>query len=708
MLRAPITDASRLKDQMKSIAVIALGIALLSGSHALAQEDLRRVQREKLEAILRIQDLRTTHDSRLVTLLQDKDPVVRERALLAYANLRDTSALGLITNALTDSDDRVQRAASFALGQTGTTLSLAGKAALEHDLLWKRLPQTRVADQLIEDIGTFGTEEGLRDLIMRMADTYPQVNTRGLLMGIARFAIRGIATANAVRYCLRWIRPAEQAPWEAIYALQRTGDRPETRGEVESLVLVRRNRDPLARMHLATLLGKLKTPAVVADPLMELAEFDNDWRVRVNALRSLSAAVPVRRPAVLQLLRKAFFDRDHHIRMTALAAVRTLGLTAKDTDDAALEVVEQLRHIARNPDNGFFWAEQAEGALSLASILGPPAYPDIQPTRWPNPLLQAQMLRAAGLCGAAEAVDLLLSRTGDESAAIRCGALEGLRSYCLTSSADSSARYRVRQSALQALQSTDVAVRSTAASILGDSIFRAPSSVGPLLDALRSARAPEDEEAILEILSTLEKIGDSKAVIPLLDLLTHRDRPIAAAAARALTGITGTSYHASLRNEGEPLFVDLDFRFLAELPDTVKVEMSTSRGTIGIALFKNSAPFTVMSFLKLATQRGFYRGTIFHRVVPNFVIQGGDPRGDGWGGPGYSLRTESTPVHYETGSVGMASAGRDTEGSQFFITHSPQPHLDGRYTLFGQITSGMEIVDDVQIDDRVFDIRIVP
>jgi len=83
------------------------------------------------------------------------------------------------------------------------------------------------------------------------------------------------------------------------------------------------------------------------------------------------------------------------------------------------------------------------------------------------------------------------------------------------------------------------------------------------------------------------------------------------------------------------------------------------------------------------------------------VVQGGDPRGDGWGGPGYSIRSEFSLLRYERGMIGMASAGKDTEGSQFFITHSPQPHLDGRYTIFGRVRTGMEVVDRIQVGDII-------
>jgi peptidylprolyl isomerase len=101
-----------------------------------------------------------------------------------------------------------------------------------------------------------------------------------------------------------------------------------------------------------------------------------------------------------------------------------------------------------------------------------------------------------------------------------------------------------------------------------------------------------------------------------------------------------------------------------------------------------------------------YRGSVLHRVVPNFVVQTGDPRGDGWGGPGYAIRSEFGRPRYERGTVGMASSGKDTEGSQFFITHSRQPHLDGRYTVFGRVVEGQGVVDALQVGDRVLDVEI--
>ena len=128
--------------------------------------------------------------------------------------------------------------------------------------------------------------------------------------------------------------------------------------------------------------------------------------------------------------------------------------------------------------------------------------------------------------------------------------------------------------------------------------------------------------------------------------------------------------------------------------------MTTSKGSFTIELLPEAAPLTVDNFVQLA-QRDYFRNVTIHRVVPNFVIQDGDPRGDGNGGPGYTIRCEINELAYDRAAVGMALSGKDTGGSQWFVTHSPQPHLDGGYTVFGRIVAGMDVVDKIVRGDIV-------
>ena len=169
-------------------------------------------------------------------------------------------------------------------------------------------------------------------------------------------------------------------------------------------------------------------------------------------------------------------------------------------------------------------------------------------------------------------------------------------------------------------------------------------------------------------------------------------------AAWALEQITGEAYSEPLPVNstftGEP-----DLRYARQIAGS-SVRLETVRGEILIELLTDEAPLTAANFARLV-EEGYYDGLTFHRVVPNFVIQDGCPRGDGWGGPGYRIPCEYNEVKYDRGLVGMALAGKDTGGSQFFITHSPQPHLNGRYTIFGRVASGMETVDRILVGDRI-------
>ena len=137
-----------------------------------------------------------------------------------------------------------------------------------------------------------------------------------------------------------------------------------------------------------------------------------------------------------------------------------------------------------------------------------------------------------------------------------------------------------------------------------------------------------------------------------------------------------------------------------------KAIIETKKGNIVLELFDNDAPNTVENFVKLIDQ-GFYNGLTFHRVIPNFMIQGGCPKGNGTGGPGYKIKCEINPRKHTKGALSMAHAGKNTGGSQFFITHSPQPHLDGVHTVFGQVIEGMEVVNKIKNSDVMTKITVV-
>ncbi len=137
-----------------------------------------------------------------------------------------------------------------------------------------------------------------------------------------------------------------------------------------------------------------------------------------------------------------------------------------------------------------------------------------------------------------------------------------------------------------------------------------------------------------------------------------------------------------------------------------QVIMETDKGTMKIELFEQDAPGTVQNFITLI-EKGFYDGLTFHRVIDDFMIQGGCPHGTGTGGPGYKIKCEINPNKHLRGSLSMAHAGKDTGGSQFFICHSPQPHLDGVHTVFGRVIEGLDVVDAIRKSDKMQKLTVV-
>lgn len=672
-----------------------------------------RIQREKIETILRLQDSRSLSDGKLVAALSDVDPLVRKQGALAFASIQDTNVIHLLVDLLHDPDLSVQFHAALAIGQTAGALTTGRKEALEHDLIWRRLDliagsnpeRAQTEDLLIEEIGKFGTLKALDDLVLRYGGSVSSPRGAALLMSIARFAIRGIVSSSGTGFVINVVKRGEGFPWSAVYALQRIGNRPEVLAEIEGLIPLWRHRNPMVRMHLATLLGKLRDEQSSMDPLRRLAESDPDWRVRVNAFRALSNFRIDRDPEIIDAYRRAFLDRDMNVR---IASIKAFGESQARPDSMpeVRKTFSLLENMAVNKDDEFVWQIQAEAAEAIAKRDPSRAIRLITPADDdPHPKLTARQLIALGHAGRSGSLTVIQPFCQSENSEVAAAALEGLENLARNNPRSDTILQETFHESVRALDSEDLPRIGLAAGILGDSLFRRFEIVPPLVASLANLRPPDHTEAIQSIMDALKSIGDERAVPALERQLNQPDLQIRTRAAAALEAITGRSYMSQNLQWFEPLYADYDFAFLSALPDTVPMTLETIRGNIQVELYKNAAPFTVMSIIKLTRQRGFYRGLTFHRVVPNFVIQGGDPLGSGWGGPGYSIRSEFSMLRFERGSLGMASSGKDTEGCQFFITHSPQPHLDGRYTVFGKVLSGMEIVDAIQVDDHIFDFK---
>jgi cyclophilin family peptidyl-prolyl cis-trans isomerase len=261
---------------------------------------------------------------------------------------------------------------------------------------------------------------------------------------------------------------------------------------------------------------------------------------------------------------------------------------------------------------------------------------------------------------------------------------------------------------LERLKSDDPMVRAAAATGLGE--LKPANAATALAEAYRVGERDATYAARAAALAALAQYGPAVAKAPIRTAFADKDwavRVRAAMVMRQLDPEEGAAADAAIRPAPTTAAPDTFFTAqLANPPISIQAYLDTDRGTIQIEFAVLDAPLTVANFIALA-RKGYFNGLSVHRVVPDFVVQDGDPRGDGEGGPGYTIRDEINERPYLRGTVGMAlDPWPDTGGSQYFITHTPQPHLDARYTVFGRVIAGMDVVDQIQQWDVIRRVRI--
>jgi len=251
----------------------------------------------------------------------------------------------------------------------------------------------------------------------------------------------------------------------------------------------------------------------------------------------------------------------------------------------------------------------------------------------------------------------------------------------------------------------DVIVRATAAELLAEQPA-SQENTETLITALGQALKfdTHDNDAALAILDALANQKNKEANDAIKTALDSKDHLIRRRAV-ALLKTNGVGDFSDRIGTVQTRNTEADYRrAIARIGKNPTATVVTSKGSFTVEFLPEDAPLTVDNFIQLA-KKGYFNGQTIPRVVPNFVVQAGDPRGDQNGGPGYTIRCEINEVMFERAAVGMALSGKDTGGSQWFVTHSPQPHLDGGYTIFGRVIRGMEVIDRIARGDRI--IRVI-
>lgn len=684
-------------------------------------------QNQTLLRIVKAEDERRW-DADLRDLFSSPNAQVRKRAALAAGRIGDESSIDALTNLLEKDDDPGVRAmAAFALGEVE---SEAGANALLAVLKNKNGP-VELRARTFEALGKIAAalpkekEARQRELgaaIIEALKSESGANTPVILLGVTA-ALRS-RPANAGPTLAKFLtNPNPRVRADAANALARLRLKD---GTEQSRKLVASDLDPIVRANAARLLGIAEDKQSV-DALLTRATEDKDLRVRVNAIRAL-AAVKDPRAAEPLLARGQSLAQRNLAAMPAelneiLEIATTLGrLLAQKDDQAAItwlrKLNETLNHTAPEIDLAivriapatyladFGTADQAKRKVQETILLNWNAASGIAAALGEIAALPDTVSNKAEL--AATAQNLLRAMLDYRNSGLNINTLVAVHSeYAIPDVLRALAAFKPPDLAAVAhahLSDSDVIVRGTAADLLGD---LPPSEENSrwLVQAWPQAANDTLNDAALSIIDSLGKQKTDTANDQLKEALKSGDPLIRRRAAAALKAGNGGDFSAQIgtvhsRN------TDADYRrALSRIGKTVRAVVTTSKGSFTIEFLPEAAPLTVDNFVQLA-QRNYYRNVTIHRVVPNFVIQDGDPRGDGNGGPGYQIRCEINEVPYDRAAVGMALSGKDTGGSQWFVTHSPQPHLDGGYTVFGRVVAGMDVVDKIVRGDVIQSITI--
>jgi len=629
---------------------------------------------DALTTIARLEDARSDGDGLLAILCASPDAAVRERAATALgrlpARLYGAEVTPALERALDDGAPEVRAAAAFALGMRADPA--AEGALLEH----ARDPDPRVRARVVEAASKVGTGR-LRTLVLAaLEDPSAEVRVEAVT-GPHRWASDAQDAGEVDRALIAHARRGQdpQVLWRALFTLERRGS-----ADARDLFLDC-TAAPTAEARIFAVKGLARlAPDAAGREALEAALASPDWRVACEGLRGLERAAHA---TSIPALETALGHPSSHVRGLACSALGSL--------ESERERVWALLRRARGDESA---SVRAAALVAQARLDGARFAPELRNAALEHdPLVRAGAAAAAAELPAEMAVPQLLAFSHDSDRAVAGAAIEGLAGH-----ASVEARARVVEVArgeddglrlaalltLRAWNDGDVAVlRAAFALSTGDAgseaRFTAVESAAriPGADSLAFLRAALDDPHayVREVASAA---------------LAERGEP--ARGRRAGSAPTELPpLDAGWRGDGRP-----------------RVEIVTTRGTLAFELFADEAPVHVFNFLTLAAQ-DHYDGLSFHRVVPDFVVQGGCHRGDGNGSVtwrGDALRHEISPRKFTRGTLGMPrNEYLESGGSQFFVTHRPTPHLDGLYTIFGQLARGEAVLDALEAGDRILDVR---
>ena len=579
----------------------------------------------------------------------DEVEIVRATAAFALGLLADPQAVPVLVSALKDASPLVRGRAAEGLGLIGAPAASAGSAIADS------------ASGCAAVMAAIPRDEE--------APGSPEVQA-------CKLAIVALVRLRQFEALARVVLDANGAPvsvwWPVAFGLQRSGD-PRAAGPLVTLASGPGVYTPAFALRGLAALNDSRTASLAA-PVA--ARPDVDVRLRAEAIRALGRVAD---RESLPMLVGLVDDRNTPpgLVLEAVTAIGTIG------DPRAIDVMLDLfaspSPVLRSAAMTAAARLDGDGFLLALSSLE-------RDKDWSVRANLATILSRLPADKARPALEDLLS---DTDVRVQGPALQALARI---GGSD------VDERLLQALKAPDFGVRGAAATLVGER--RPAGGAAALAEAYARGESDATYSARVASLEAIAKYPLAEAQETLTKALGDLEWPVRLVAARLLSqaGVADASPVRPARLRHDAAFFESER--LLRPAYTPHAYIQTRAGTIQLELNMVDAPLTTLAFVELA-RSGFFNGLKVHRLIPNFVIQAGDPRGDGEGGPGYSIRDELSPLPFVSGTLGMALGGKDTGGSQFFITLSPQPHLDGLYTVFGRVIGGWDVLDQVALGDVI-------
>lgn len=648
----------------------------------------------------------------IYTYLNQESETERLNAVRCLGELQDSNSILIIEEKLkTEKSDLVYNAYLFALGQLGFLNNHNLNLKIEKFLIEQIEPNKDTQYQLYVDaLSKVGYKNSIIKILeIAKKDTNPTLK-KHVNLSLARLANRNQKNINVYTYLNESITSKnDDVRWSAAYAYMRISDT----NTVKYILNYVKDSDPRVRMDIVRAIGNMKISKTnefyktTINTLIEVLHNDPDWRVRSNAASSLGNYKfdfeDIKKIYYLTALEKTK-DKNEHVRISAIRSLaKSFSGDIKPNDIFLKDFFE--RYLTNTEKN----MESAEIINALCLMFGNKLLENGEFIEYckkanqiKNAYVRAKIFESLSNLTSPDLIVYYKTALNDSFLLVRYQVIEGLSKINNSEAKDL---------IFQSINTSDPTLLSiVAGKIAEDTVYRKDDSrkealTKKIIEAFQSIQKSFDTEGKIGVIDALIQINHKSSYPFIKTFIKDPENKISTYAAEQFEKITGISYKDSLPKINSN--TSLDYKKLDQIfVKKTKAKIHTSKGSIELVFHTSEAPISVLNFVELAEKK-YFDGVYFHRVVPNFVIQTGDPTGTGWGGPGYSIVSEYNTLHYSRGVVGMASAGKDTEGSQWFITHSDQTHLDGRYSIFASVENGMEVVDQIQVGDHVKKIEIL-